>query len=132
MPRIIIEGYQCQRCGYRWWPRNGTGYRDKNHPRHCPKCKTPYWHRVRKTEVAGRSDEELKEIALVQIEGYQCERCGYRWGPRDGTGRWPENNPKYCPKCRSQYWNKPREHNLPDSKRAVQWSPFEGYRRRVT
>ena len=37
MPRIIIEGYRCQRCNHHWAPRNGTGYRDKDDPRDLPK-----------------------------------------------------------------------------------------------
>lgn len=44
MARVLLEGYQCERCGHEWLPR------DKNEePRVCPKCKSPYWNRPRKT-----------------------------------------------------------------------------------
>lgn len=31
----------CTRCGHTWYPRRSTP------PGICPKCKTPYWNRVR-------------------------------------------------------------------------------------
>lgn len=123
MTRMIIQGYKCRRCGHHWSPRNGSGYRDRSHPRHCPKCGTPYWDRPRREEIAGRPDEEVRELAFVQLEGYHCERCSYRWGPRNGSGRWSGTDPKSCPKCRSTLWNRPRERDLPAAKRAVQWNP---------
>lgn len=36
--------------------------------------------------------------------GYRCERCEYEWIPRDF-----EREPLTCPKCRSPYWDRPRE-----------------------
>lgn len=41
--KITIEGFKCERCGHEWIPR------DKEHPRVCPKCKSPYWDIPRKT-----------------------------------------------------------------------------------
>jgi len=48
--QIIREGegmrmphYICQRCGYDWIPRTEV------QPRTCPKCKSPYWDRPRRT-----------------------------------------------------------------------------------
>lgn len=32
-----------------------------------------------------------------------CFRCYHNWHKRK------ENNPKYCPKCKSPYWNRPRK-----------------------
>ena len=52
MPYILIEGYECERCGYRWAPRDGTGYRTKVDPRTCARCKTPYWNKRRQKERA--------------------------------------------------------------------------------
>jgi len=43
MAEIILKGYQCERCGHKWVPRN-----EKEHPRVCPKCKSPYWDKPRK------------------------------------------------------------------------------------
>ena len=38
----------------------------------------------------------------ITIEG--CERCGYKWIPRN-----KEENPRVCPKCKSPYWDKPKK-----------------------
>ena len=51
MPYIMIEGYECERCGYRWGSRNGTGFRDSKDPGHCSQCKSPYWNRRRKKNL---------------------------------------------------------------------------------
>lgn len=40
----------------------------------------------------------------IEVEGFQCERCGHKWVPR-GSGE----EPAVCPKCKSPYWNKPRK-----------------------
>jgi predicted Zn-ribbon and HTH transcriptional regulator len=60
-------------------------------------------------------------MAHVVIEGYLCERCGYRWAPRNGTGLRDKDEPKLCPKCKSSYWNRPRKNNYPIDKRASGW-----------
>lgn len=43
----------------------------------------------------------VKKLVTV----YVCERCGYQWFPRGQT------LPTVCsnPKCKSPYWNKPRQ-----------------------
>ena len=51
MAYVLIEGYMCERCSYRWGSRTGTGVRTKTDPRVCPKCKSPYWNRPRKTNL---------------------------------------------------------------------------------
>jgi len=42
-------------------------------------------------------------MAKVQLWGYQCERCGHEWLPREKM-----QVPHVCPKCKSLYWNVPR------------------------
>ena len=42
-------------------------------------------------------------MAEIMIKGYQCERCTHQWVPRD------ESNPRVCPKCKSPYWDRPRQ-----------------------
>ena len=76
MPRIIIEGYRCQRCNHHWAPRNGTGYRDKEDPKTCPKCKTPYWNKPRINRARIPIMVESGATPHVNLEGYQCDRCG--------------------------------------------------------
>jgi hypothetical protein len=41
--KLQIWGYRCERCGHEWIPHDQT-------PRICPKCKSPYWDRPRKSE----------------------------------------------------------------------------------
>lgn len=38
----------------------------------------------------------------MAIEKVKCNRCGFEWFPRT------EAPPKWCAKCKSPYWNKPR------------------------
>ncbi|MCK5260548.1 MAG: hypothetical protein KAJ44_00030 [Thermoplasmatales archaeon] len=44
--KITVDGYKCERCEHEWIPRN---WEEK--PRVCPKCKSPYWDKPRKTPV---------------------------------------------------------------------------------
>ena len=37
----------------------------------------------------------------VQLWGYRCERCSHEWLPRDKKHD--------CPKCKSPYWDRPRQ-----------------------
>ena len=60
-------------------------------------------------------------MAYVLIEGYLCERCGYRWGTRNGTGYRNTPDPGYCPKCKTKYWNTPRLKDFPVQRRAKLW-----------
>lgn len=39
---LEIKGYKCERCGHRWVPRR------KEYPRVCPRCKSPYWDKLKK------------------------------------------------------------------------------------
>ena len=43
MPYVMIPGFLCERCGYRW-ARKRPGTRD---PKVCPRCKSPYWNTPR-------------------------------------------------------------------------------------
>jgi len=44
----------------------------------------------------------LKKV-MIQVEGFQCERCDYQWAPRG------DQPPRVCPKCKSPYWDRPRK-----------------------
>ena len=48
--KIQLWGWLCERCGHKWVPRDMEGEPDG--PRVCPKCKSPYWNRPRKTPKA--------------------------------------------------------------------------------
>lgn len=43
MGRITLQGFECERCGHKWVPR------EEGNPRVCPRCKSPYWDIPRKT-----------------------------------------------------------------------------------
>ncbi len=43
-------------------------------------------------------------IVEIKVKGFQCERCGHEWVPRDIN-----QEPKVCPKCKSPYWNVKRK-----------------------
>jgi predicted Zn-ribbon and HTH transcriptional regulator len=36
------------------------------------------------------------------VEIYQCERCDHEWQKRGKL------EPEICPKCKSAYWNRPK------------------------
>ena len=61
-------------------------------------------------------------MAYVMIEGYLCERCGYRWGTRSGTGIRTQPDPAYCPKCKTKYWNRARRKEMPLDRQAKPWN----------
>jgi predicted Zn-ribbon and HTH transcriptional regulator len=42
----------------------------------------------------------------LTISGWKCERCGYEWVQRK---RIDPPTPRFCPKCRSIYWDRPRK-----------------------
>ena len=44
--RIKIEKLKCKRCGHEWTPR-------QEEIRICPRCKSPYWDRERKSKKKG-------------------------------------------------------------------------------
>jgi hypothetical protein len=50
---------------------------------------------------------EITVMARVPITvlGYKCERCSHEWIPRD------IKEPRVCPKCKSQYWDRSKETN---------------------
>ena len=62
-------------------------------------------------------------MAYTTIEGYLCDRCGYRWASRNGTGVRDKNDPRVCANCKSPYWNRPRTNRFPKGKWADRWAP---------
>ncbi|MGO9646140.1 MAG: hypothetical protein ACLPY5_15520 [Candidatus Bathyarchaeia archaeon] len=39
----------------------------------------------------------------IEVEGYECTRCGHQWIPRS------DDHPTICPKCKSPYWDRPKK-----------------------
>ena len=51
----------------------------------------------------------------ITVMGFRCDRCGHEWIPKRS-----DSEPKVCPKCKSPYWNQPRQHtNYSDFKETV-------------
>ena len=50
-------------------------------------------------------------MAIIQLKGYQCERCNHVWHPKTINQENPTEIeiPTICPSCKSPYWNKPRK-----------------------
>ena len=46
---------------------------------------------------------EQKSGYKVKLIGNKCYRCGHEWLQRD------QDKPTICPKCKSPYWDKPRQ-----------------------
>lgn len=44
MVPITVMGYRCERCGGEWIPKDA-----QKEPVTCPKCKSPYWNRPKRT-----------------------------------------------------------------------------------
>ena len=59
--KFEVEGFQCLRCGYKWVPRI---FREEELPTICPKCKSPYWNKPRRSEA----DAALGELGQVKRE----------------------------------------------------------------
>ena len=48
MAKIMLQGYECERCGHKWVKRSAT----EGDPVICPKCKSPYWDKPRRSVAA--------------------------------------------------------------------------------
>lgn len=56
-------------------------------------------------------------VSKITVTLYTCERCEHKWIPREAIAG-TEALPTVCPKCKSPYWNRPRQ-NEPPSKPAA-------------
>ena len=54
MAKVELIGFLCERCGHTWIPR------DKGQePRVCPKCKSPYWNRPKRTQHSIQDEKQV-------------------------------------------------------------------------
>lgn len=53
---ITVMGYRCERCSHEWIPRDA-----EHEPSVCPKCKSPYWNRPRKTPTSMLTYAEFRD-----------------------------------------------------------------------
>jgi DNA-directed RNA polymerase subunit RPC12/RpoP len=61
---ITMMGYRCERCGHEWVPRDFD-----NEPRVCPKCKSAYWDKPRKSMMP-YEDFSAKIVATLKSAGH--------------------------------------------------------------
>ena len=55
---ITVMGYRCERCGHEWIPRDNG-----KEPRVCPKCKSAWWDRPRRSVMAyDEFRDKIKEM----------------------------------------------------------------------
>ena len=52
----MVMLYRCERCIHEWIPRDA-----EQEPSVCPKCKSPYWDRPRKTPTSMLTYEEFRD-----------------------------------------------------------------------
>lgn len=60
MPKVMLAGFRCERCLHEWLPRE-----DAREPRVCPKCKSPYWDKPRRS-LTSKGYESLVPIERAQ------------------------------------------------------------------
>ncbi len=48
-----------------------------------------------------KGEEKGANVVLI---GNKCYRCNHEWLPKD-----KDKIPKVCPKCKSPYWDKPKQ-----------------------
>ena len=54
----MLSGYKCDRCGHEWVAR----IKIEQDPTICPKCKSPYWNKPRRIDLA-KKEESPNKIA---------------------------------------------------------------------
>ena len=63
MTKVLLRvwGYRCERCEHEWVPREST-----TEPRVCPKCKSPYWNKPRRSAqaVEKRPEVPTQEVSV--------------------------------------------------------------------
>ena len=71
MAYVLIEGYMCERCSYRWSARTGTGFRPETDPKVCPQCKSHYWNKPRKLDIP----EDKQAVSWVKKRYAKGAHC---------------------------------------------------------
>jgi DNA-directed RNA polymerase subunit RPC12/RpoP len=59
-----------------------------------------------------KDHQEGLPIGIVQLDGCRCGRCWHEWLPEIKGQK-----PVHCAKCKSAYWDKPRQEK-PKAKKA--------------
>lgn len=65
----VAYSCRCYRCGHTWTPRDPAG-----RPQGCPRCKSPYWNRLRQRDRRGGADGRRREGTGPREEMEEDER----------------------------------------------------------
>ena len=49
------------------------------------------------------------------LQKLSCKRCQYQWYPR-------KDDVRFCPKCKTSYWDMDRQKEMPVEKMAKNWA----------
>ena len=61
---ITVMGFKCDRCGHEWIPRD-----TEREPETCPKCKSPYWNRPRRSLMTYEDFKRAIQKTLREASG---------------------------------------------------------------
>jgi len=57
--KSTLREQQCLRCAHRWWPRRPT------RTLRCPRCKSPYWDRPRRTDLPAKNTPQVERGPVI-------------------------------------------------------------------
>ena len=81
---ITVMGYRCERCTHEWVPRD-----IQQEPNVCPKCKSPYWNRPRKTPAPMLTYEDFRDKIRQTLK----TSCLITWTELRTIAKLPEKFP---------------------------------------
>lgn len=66
-------------------------------------------------------------MPILNFIGFSCYRCGHKWVPNQLIPAETKDYspPKVCPKCKTAWWNVPREKDIID---VINSGMFQSYR----
>ena len=71
MGKVLLEGFQCERCRHTWLPREKVKDKkeknEKEQPTICPSCKSPYWNKPKTRNQKTVPDNVQKKMVLIVI-----------------------------------------------------------------
>ncbi|QLH07418.1 hypothetical protein [Nitrosopumilus ureiphilus] len=62
MAVIEKQAYRCDRCSHEWYPRLQT----EELPAICPKCKSAYWNKPRRIDLAKNEVEQARASMMLK------------------------------------------------------------------
>ena len=64
MAVIKKQAFKCDRCDHEWFPRLHV----EELPGICPKCKSAYWNKKRRTEIHNEQENIKKTLDIVRTD----------------------------------------------------------------